>query len=115
MGPVNKEQEKRLKTAYLGGPAKRAQADAVHRRKIPEKPEDPQTPSAPQTTTNIFEAFIFFLVISLAVGWVYWGVLAWQLGSWLMVLGLVLFPVSAVLGFWSLVFGTPEWVFYIFY
>lgn len=130
---VDKEQKKRLEKAYLGGPARRTQADAVHREKIPDKPEpqktsseiqnpsEPQTssklqtPSEPQATTNLLDAFIIFLMISLGVGWIYWGVLTWQLGSWLMVIGLVFFPIGGVLGFWSLVFGTPEWVFYIFY
>lgn len=104
---VDKDQKKKQKKAYLEAQAnKKVQAEPVC---VPPKPENSE-----KTGAVFVEAFLFFLFISLGVGWIYWGVLAWQLGSWLMLVGLVLFPIGAILGFWSLVFGTPEWIFYVF-
>lgn len=61
---------------------------------------------------QVIPSFLFF---SLGIGLMYWAVLAWKVGSWLMFASLILFPFAALMGFWSLVFGTPEWVYYIFY
>ncbi|TQE98563.1 MAG: maltose ABC transporter permease [Spiribacter salinus] len=61
--------------------------------------------------------FFMFIMVLLALGDLYWLWMSFQIGSFVMfVLGLFppFFVVTAPVGAWSLVVGTPAWLYDLF-